>query len=58
MLIPLVLKQLFVLLGEGLSEYLFLKILRLSKFQIDLSRGFHSIIAEREKEFFNKLCLK
>ena len=53
-LISLVLKQLYVLLGEGLINFriLFLKILKLSEFQIDLSRFFHLSITEAKKEFW------
>ena len=59
-LTPLVSKQLCVLLGEGLINFkiLFLQKLKLSKFQTDLSRLFHSIITEEKKEFLKNLCLK
>ena len=58
-LIPLVLKQLCVLLGEGLINFKihFLKMLRLLEFRIDKSRLFHSIAAEGKNEFLKKLCL-
>ena len=58
-LIPLVLKQLCVLLGEGLINFKihFLNMLRLSEFRIDKSRLFHSITAEEENELLKKLCL-
>ena len=57
-LIPLVLKQLCVLLG-GLINFKihFLNMLRLSEFRIDKSRLFHSITAEGKNEFLKKLCL-
>ena len=32
--------------------------LRLPEFQIDLSRLFHSIVAEGKKKFLKKMCLK
>ena len=59
-LIPLVSKQLCVLLGEGLINFkiLFLQKLKLSKFQTDFSRLSHSIITEEKKEFLKNLCLK
>ena len=51
--IPLVSKQLYLLLGEGLINFriLFLQILRLSEFRIDLSRLLHSINVEGKKVF-------
>ena len=59
-LIPLLLKQLYVLLIEGLISYriLFLKVLRLFELCIDISRLFHSIITDGKKEFLKKLHLK
>ena len=59
-LIPLLLKQLYVLLGDGLINYriLFLKVLRLFELRIDISILFHSIITDGKKEFLKKLCLK
>ena len=59
-LIPLLLKQLYVIQGEGLinCRILFLKVLRLFELFIDVSRLFHSIIADVKKEFLKKLCLK
>ena len=56
-LIPLVLKQLCVLLGEGLINFKinFLNILRRSEFRIDKSRLFYSITAEGKKIFFEKI---
>ena len=59
-LIPLVLKQLYVVLGEDLKNFriLFIKILKLSEFRIDLSRLFHLIITEGKKELLKRLCLK
>ena len=58
--ITLAWKQLYVLLGKDLINFriLLLKILRLSEFQIDLSRFFHAIITDRKKSFWKKLCLK
>ena len=58
-LIPLVLKQLCVLLGEGLINFKihFLNMLRLSEFRIDKSRLFHSITTEGKNEFLKILCL-
>ena len=59
-LIPLLLKQLYVIQGEGLinCRILFLEVLRLFELFIDVSRLFHSIIADVKKEFLKKLCLK
>ena len=59
-LIPLLLKQLYVIQGEGLinCRILFLKVLRLFELFIDVSRLFHSIITDVKKEFLKKLCLK
>ena len=59
-LIPLLLKQLHVLTGEGLVNYriLFLKVLRLFELRRDISRLFHSIIRDGKKFFLKKLCLK
>ena len=59
-LIPLLLRQLYVLLGEDLinCRTLFLKVLRLSELRIDISRLFHLIITDGRKEFTKKLCLK
>ena len=56
-LIPLLLKQLYVIQGEGLinRRILFLKVLRLFELFIDISRLFHSIITEVKKEFLKKL---
>ena len=39
-------------------KILFLKMLSLSEFQIDLSRLFHLIIAEGKKTFLKNKCLK
>ena len=49
-----------VIHGEGPISFriLFKKIFTLSEFRIDLSRFFHSIIAERKNEFLKKFCLK
>ena len=57
---PLVLKQLCVLLGEGLINFkiLFLQKLKLSKFQTDLSRLFHSIITEEKKRVFEEFVFE
>ena len=57
-LIPLMLKQLYVLLGEGLRNFKihFLNMLRLSEFWIDKSRLFHSIL-QKEKSNFWKNCV-
>ena len=59
-LIPLLLKQFYVIQGEGLinCRILFLKVLRLFELFIDVSRLFHSIITDVKKEFLKKLCLK
>ena len=56
-LIPLLLKQLYVLLGEGLKNcrIIFLKILRLFELRIHISRLFHSIITDGKKEFLRKM---
>ena len=58
-LIPFLLKQLYVLPGEGLinCRILFLKGLSLFELRIDISRLFHSIITDGKKEFLKKLCL-
>lgn len=58
-LIPLVLKQLLVLLGDGLINFRkrFLKIHKLFEFWMDLSILFHSIIAEEKKKSFLKNCV-
>ena len=58
-LIPLVLKQLCVLLGEGLIDFKihFLNMLRLFELRIDKSRLFHSITSEGKNEFLKKLCI-
>ena len=58
-LIPLVLKQLCVLLGEGLIDFKihFLNMLRLFELWIDKSRLFHSITSEGRNEFLKKLCI-
>ena len=50
-LIPLLLKQLYVLQGEGLTNcrILFLKVLRLFELHVDISRFFHSIITGGKK---------
>ena len=58
-LIPLLLKQLYVLLGEGLINCrIVFKGLRLFELRIDISRLFHSIITDGKKEFLKKICLK
>ena len=51
--IPLLLKQLYLLLGEGLINCgkPFLKVLLLFELGMDISRLFHSIIAEGGKTF-------
>ena len=48
------------MLGEDLKNFriLFIKILKLSEFRIDLSRLFHLIITEGKKELLKRLCLK
>ena len=52
-LIPFLLKQLYVLPGEGPinCRILFLKVLRLFELRIDISRLFRSIITDGKKEF-------
>ena len=52
--IPLLLKQLYLLLGEGLINCgkPFLKVLLLFELGMDISRLFHSIIAEGGKTFW------
>ena len=59
-LISLLLKQLYVLLGEGLinCRILFLKVLRLFELRIDISKLFHSITTDGKKFFLKKLCKK
>ena len=59
-LIPLVLKQLYVLIGKFLINFKihFKKLLRLLELRKDLSRSFHSIIRKGKKQFFRKLYLK
>ena len=59
-LIPLLLKQLYVLLGESLinCSIPFSKVLWLFELRTDISRLFHSIITDGKKEFLKKLCLK
>ena len=49
-----------MLLGKGLinCRILYLKLLRLFELGIDISRFFHSIIAERKKRIFEKLVFK
>ena len=49
-----------MLLGEGLINFriLFLKILKLSEFRIDLSILFHSIISEGKKKVFEEIMFK
>ena len=50
-LIPLLLKQSYALLGEGLinCRIRILKVLRLFELRIDISRLFHSIITDRKE---------
>ena len=59
-LIPLLLKRLYILLGEGLinCRILFQKVVRLFELRIDISRLFHSIITDGKREFLKKLSLK
>ena len=55
-LIPFLLKQLYVLPGEGLinCRILFLKGVSLFELRIDISRLFHSIITDGENFFLKK----
>ena len=53
------LKQLYVLLGEGLIfRILFLKMLKLSEFRINLSILFYSVITEEKNEFREQIVFK